>query len=263
MTEKRQPMPSGSRLGVPWLLAGVGAVLLAGVVGVATGPVSIPIGQVVRELLDRLPLISMDSSLSATEQAIVWDIRAPRVVLGLLVGALLAGSGAAYQGVFRNPLADPYLLGIAAGAGAVYVFVRDTLTNTWSQQAYLKASNANTNDRFGDSVAVSGDTVVVGANGEDGDAGSTAGAPNDNAASAGAAYVFVRDTATNTWSQQAYLKASNADTDDRFGGSIAVSGDTVVVGANYEDGDAASTASTPNDIATDAGAAYVFDLDQF
>ena len=47
----------------------------------------------------------------------MWEIRTPRVVLGLIVGALLAGSGAGYQGVFRNPLADPYLLGIAAGAG--------------------------------------------------------------------------------------------------------------------------------------------------
>lgn len=90
---------------------------MAAVVGVTTGPVSIPVGQVSRELLDRLPLIELESSLSASEKAIVWDIRAPRVALGLLVGALLAGSGAAYQGVFRNPLADPYLLGIAAGAG--------------------------------------------------------------------------------------------------------------------------------------------------
>jgi len=106
-----------SLLGIPWLLAGVGAVLVSTVVGVATGPVSIPLGQVVQELLDRLPLLEVDSSLSATDRAIVWDLRAPRVVLGLLVGALLAGSGAAYQGVFRNPLADPYLLGIAAGAG--------------------------------------------------------------------------------------------------------------------------------------------------
>ncbi len=90
---------------------------MAALVGVATGPVSIPLGPLTRELLDRLPLVDVESSLSAAERAIVWDIRAPRVALGLLVGALLAGSGAAYQGVFRNPLADPYLLGIAAGAG--------------------------------------------------------------------------------------------------------------------------------------------------
>ncbi len=108
---------SYARLGPLWLLAGLGAVLVATAVGVTTGPVSIPIGQVARELLDRLPLIDVESSLTTTEKAIVWDIRAPRVALGLLVGALLAGSGAAYQGVFRNPLADPYLLGIAAGAG--------------------------------------------------------------------------------------------------------------------------------------------------
>ena len=108
---------SYTRLGPLWLLAGIGAVLVATAIGVTTGPVSMPIGQVARELLDRLPLIDVESSLTATEKAIVWDIRAPRVALGLLVGALLAGSGATYQGVFRNPLADPYLLGIAAGAG--------------------------------------------------------------------------------------------------------------------------------------------------
>ena len=106
-----------SLLGIRWLLAGVGAVLISAAVSVASGPVSIPLGQVVRELLDHLPLLEVDSSLSAADRAIIWDLRAPRVVLGLLVGALLAGSGAAYQGVFRNPLADPYLLGIAAGAG--------------------------------------------------------------------------------------------------------------------------------------------------
>lgn len=103
---------------------------MAALVGVATGPVSIPLGPLTRELLDRLPLVDVESSLSAAERAIVWDIRAPRVALGLLVGALLAGSGAAYQGVFRNPLADPYLLGIAAGAGlgatiAIVTEVRD------------------------------------------------------------------------------------------------------------------------------------------
>ena len=112
--------PTGSdrsRLGGCWLSAGIASVLVAAVIGVATGPVPIPIWQVVLELVDRLPLIGVDSSLSPADRAIIWDLRAPRVVLGLLVGALLAGSGAAYQGVFRNPLADPYLLGIAAGAG--------------------------------------------------------------------------------------------------------------------------------------------------
>ena len=83
---------------------------------------------------------------------------------------------------------------------------------------------------FGRSVAVSGDTVVVGADGEESNATGINGDQDDNSASyAGAAYVFVRNGAI--WSQQAYLKASNTDTVDRFGISVAVSGDTVVVGA--------------------------------
>lgn len=110
-------LPAATDLSPRWLLAGLAAVALATVVGIATGPVSLPLHRVAVELLDHLPLMSIDSGLSDTQRAIVWEIRTPRVVLGLLVGALLAGSGAGYQGVFRNPLADPYLLGIAAGAG--------------------------------------------------------------------------------------------------------------------------------------------------
>jgi len=110
-------LPAATDLSPRWLLAGLAAVALATVVGIATGPVSLPLHRVAVELVDHLPLVSLDSGLSDTQRAIVWEIRTPRVVLGLLVGALLAGSGAGYQGVFRNPLADPYLLGIAAGAG--------------------------------------------------------------------------------------------------------------------------------------------------
>ena len=69
------------------------------------------------EIADRLPLISIDSGLDGRQAAIVWELSLPRVLLGALVGAALSVSGAAYQGVFRNPLADPYLLGVAAGAG--------------------------------------------------------------------------------------------------------------------------------------------------
>jgi hypothetical protein len=83
----------------------------------------------------------------------------------------------------------------------------------WTQQAYLKAPNAETNDFFGTSVAVSGETVVVGAYYEDSNQttiinGNTASADN-SAADAGAAYVFTRSG--TTWTQQAYLKAPNAD----------------------------------------------------
>lgn len=112
-----EQVPESTRLSAAWLFGGLAAVAIASVVGIAVGPVTLPLPGVALELLDRLPVISVDSELTSTERAIVWEIRTPRVVLGLLVGALLAGSGAGYQGVFRNPLADPYLLGIAAGAG--------------------------------------------------------------------------------------------------------------------------------------------------
>ena len=108
---------NGSRLGTGALAVGSLAVAVAVVAALTIGPVSIAPHRVALELLDALPWVSADSGLSVTHAAIVEQIRLPRVVLGLLVGATLSVSGAAYQGAFRNPLADPYLLGIAAGAG--------------------------------------------------------------------------------------------------------------------------------------------------
>ncbi|WP_341718542.1 iron ABC transporter permease [Micromonospora sp. FIMYZ51] len=113
--------PAGLR--VRWLAAGVFAVLVALVAGVSLGPVSLPPGSVAIELLNLLPGVRLDSGLTEREIAIVSELRLPRVVLGLLVGGLLALAGAAYQGVFRNPLADPYLLGVAAGAGLAVTVV--------------------------------------------------------------------------------------------------------------------------------------------
>ncbi len=89
----------------------------AALAGVMIGPAPLEPGRVIAALLDRLPLIGIESGLDARQEAILFDLRLPRVVLGLLVGSVLAVSGGAYQGVFRNPLADPYLLGVAAGAG--------------------------------------------------------------------------------------------------------------------------------------------------
>jgi iron complex transport system permease protein len=105
------------RLRVSWIGLGFVALVTAGVLGVALGPVSINPWQTLQELLDHIPLVSIDSGLSDRQANIVWELRFPRVVLGMLVGGMLAISGASYQGVFRNPLADPYLLGAAAGAG--------------------------------------------------------------------------------------------------------------------------------------------------
>ena len=106
-----------SRRLVLWAFAGVAALLLAAAAGVLVGPVRLSPGAVLLELIDRLPLIRVHSGLDEREATILWQLRAPRVALGALVGATLAVCGAAYQGVFRNPLADPYLLGAAAGAG--------------------------------------------------------------------------------------------------------------------------------------------------
>ena len=100
-----------------WLVFALGAAGLASMAGLVLGPADLGVGRVLVELADGLPFVEFDSGLGERQQAIVWEIRLPRVVLGLLVGAMLATAGGAYQGVFRNPLADPYLLGVAAGAG--------------------------------------------------------------------------------------------------------------------------------------------------
>ena len=100
-----------------WVAGGFASVLVATVLGVALGAVSLPPQRVFLELVNHIPGVHVRSGLSEREAAIVWRIRFPRVVLGLLVGAMLSVSGAAYQGAFRNPLVDPYLLGSAAGAG--------------------------------------------------------------------------------------------------------------------------------------------------
>jgi hypothetical protein len=141
-------------------------------------------------------------------------------------------------------------------SGAAYVLVRSG--GAWSQQAYLKASNTTAEDSFGEAVAISGDTIVVGAPEEDSDAtGVNGDQSNDDAHLAGAAYVFVRDG--TTWSQQAYLKASNTELLEAFGRAVAISGDTIVVGAPEEDSDATGVdGDQASNAATLAGAAYVF-----
>jgi len=167
----------------------------------------------------------------------------------LVIGAQYEDSNA--TGINGNQ-ADNSLI----NPGAAYVFVRSG--TTWSQQAYLKASNTGAVDFFALTVAVSGDTVVVGADGEDSNAtGVNGNQANNTAFSAGAAYVFVRSGAT--WSQQAYVKASNTNGGDRFGGSVSVSGDTLVVGAEQEDSSAVGVNGNQLDNSTSgAGAAYVF-----
>ena len=104
------------RLRWGWLVTMLGVLLAAMVAGITIGPAGIGPGQIIGELLGA-GLAGRPSSLTAIQRAIIWEIRLPRVVLGALVGGLLSLAGASYQGVFRNPLADPYLLGVAAGGG--------------------------------------------------------------------------------------------------------------------------------------------------
>ena len=104
-------------LGFFRFLAGGAFLLFAIVVGVSIGPAGPDSWRVPLELVNRLPLIEFDTGVTDAEWAIVWKIRMPRVLLGGLVGGMLSIAGASYQGVFRNPLVDPYLLGAASGAG--------------------------------------------------------------------------------------------------------------------------------------------------
>ncbi|NOY89657.1 MAG: hypothetical protein GXP55_00510 [Deltaproteobacteria bacterium] len=148
----------------------------------------------------------------------------------------------------------------ASGSGAVYVFRR--IGSTWSQEAYIKASNSERNDWFGTGVTLSADgsTLAVGASHESSSAAGVNGDQADNGApTAGAVYVFAR-TGT-TWAQQAYVKASNSEAGDAFGDALTLSADgsTLAVGAVAE----ASNANGINgDQADDsmpwAGAVYVF-----
>jgi len=125
-------------------------------------------------------------------------------------------------------------VGATTDQGTVYVFARSG--TTWSQQAQLVASDGAGQDCFGESVALAGDTVVVGTSWHD------ANATTDQ----GAAYVFVRNG--TTWSQQAQLVAADGASQDRFGYSVALDGETALVGAPYDDVD--------SDV--NQGSAYVF-----
>ena len=114
-------------------------------------------------------------------------------------------------------------------SGSAYVFVRNG--TTWTQQQKLTASDGATNAKFGSSASVSGDTAVIGATGDSGN---------------GAGYVFVRSG--TTWTEQQKLTASDGAAGDAFGVSASVSGDTVLIGANFDD-----------DNGSNSGSAYVFE----
>jgi iron complex transport system permease protein len=106
------------RLGdAPWFAGGALLVVISVLIGASIGPAGPSWWRVPLAMLDHLPILSVHSGVSQADWNILWKIRMPRVVLGGLVGGMLSIAGASYQGVFRNPLVDPYLLGAAAGAG--------------------------------------------------------------------------------------------------------------------------------------------------
>jgi hypothetical protein len=126
----------------------------------------------------------------------------------------------------------------------------------WTQQAYVKASNTNYSGLFGYYVALEGDTLAVGAPFEASNAtGINGDQNNNNAPNSGAVYVFTRTA--GIWTQQAYIKASNTDAGDRFGGDLALNGDTLAVGARLEAANGVNADQT-NNSAPGAGAVYVF-----
>ncbi|NQZ02729.1 MAG: hypothetical protein HRT45_18860, partial [Bdellovibrionales bacterium] len=152
----------------------------------------------------------------------------------------------------------------AAGSGAVYVYKKNGL-DEWMQEAYIKPQNLEAGDGFGYSVAISGDILVVSALREDssqttitnGDA-----APSDNASGdRGAVYIYKRTG--STWVQEAYLKADNGDSSDKFGQTVAIDRDTVAISTNSEDSNLTTiqngtSVTLDNNLATNSGAVYVY-----
>ena len=170
------------------------------------------------------------------------------------VAKLTAGDGAAYDsfGWSVSISGDTIVIGARldddngwANIGSAYIFTRDTagsLTSGWTQRAKLLASDGIGNDYFGHIVSIDGDTVVIGAYKDD-----------DNGSASGSAYVFTRDTAgslTSGWTQRAKLTASDGAGSDYFGWTVAIDGDTVVIGAYLDDDDGSGS-----------GSAYVFTRD--
>ncbi len=197
-----------------------------------------------------------------TEQA---RLKAPNIIADERFGSSVALSGDTL--VIGAP-APPSLAGQPVGSGSVYVFTRSG--TTWIPEATIKASNPENSDGFGFSVALQGDTLVVGASGEDSavtwviSGSPDEAATNNGAIDSGAVYVFTRTN--GVWIQQAYIKASNSETGDGFGRSVALDGHTLVVGASGEDSSRTGVLvgspgeNVTNNGASNSGAVYVFTL---
>jgi hypothetical protein len=144
-------------------------------------------------------------------------------------------------------------------SGAVYIFLRNGAT--WTQQAYLQEKIIGINDFFGISLSLANDTLVIGASGEDSSAAGIDGDQFDNSTdSAGAVYVFQRTG--SSWSQRTYIKASNSNKNDGFGGAVAFSGELLAIGASGEASNATGVSGDQNDNSKGgSGSVYLFRRD--
>lgn len=203
-----------------------------------------------------------------SEQAVLTGSNtAPGHMFGVAVALAGDGETLAVGAPFENGISagidgDQTLDPTEASSGATYVFTR--AGGSWSQQAYIKASYADTDYLFGAALALSraGDVLAVGSPGEASSAKGTdvdgPGQLDTTAPGAGAAYVFERPN--HTWSQTQYLKASNTDREDRFGAAVALSDDgmTLAVGAPAEDSGADGINGDQTGGAVESGAVYLF-----
>lgn len=176
-----------------------------------------------------------------------------RATLTLNGGALTAGALSMPVAAAQNP--TPIDITVRAPGGTTRSY---TVVVMRSPSVYVKASNTGAGDLFGSVVALSGDTLAVGAPAEDSNATGVGGdASNNGATNSGAVFVFLRSS--GVWTQQAYIKASNTGGNDQFGTSVAFSGSTLVAGGLQEDSNAIGIGGSQTDnSAQDSGAVYVY-----
>src|SRR5436190_15792456 len=166
--------------------------------------------------------LRQDGSYQSLAQAVSAVTQQAKLIAGDGAGSDTFGREVAVSGDTVVVGADLHNVGSNSDQGSAYVFVRSGAT--WTQQQKLTASDGAAGDFFGISVAISGDTIIVGAFGH---------GFGSNTSDQGAAYVFVRVGAT--WTQQRKLAANDGTASDRFGGSVAINGETAVVGAELDD----------------------------
>ncbi len=194
---------------------------------------------------------SQEAYLKASNTAFLDVFGFSVAISGDLIVVGARNEGSASTGVNGNQADNS-----AARAGAAYVF--RLTTGSWAQEAYLKASNTDAEDRFGGAIAVSDGLVVVGSAYEDSASTGINGIQSDNSASnSGAVYVY--RSVAGVWSQEAYIKASNAELEDWFGYSVAAADGQIITSAVFEDSNATGAGGNQADNSIlQSGAAYIF-----